>query len=62
MQLLDSIDENQKNERLIGLEKILVQALTVDTGPSPFSIILQTLKEDLSKEAKQRLTDLWIKF
>lgn len=58
MQLLDSIDENQKNERLIGLEKILVQALTVDTGPSPFSIILQTLKEDLSKEAKQRLTDL----
>ncbi|CAF1342799.1 unnamed protein product [Rotaria sordida] len=54
MQLMDSISQNQKMERLIGLEKILVQALTTNAGPSPFSIILQTLKEDLMKSEEQR--------
>ncbi|CAF1046644.1 unnamed protein product [Rotaria sp. Silwood1] len=54
MQLMDSISQNQKMERLIGLEKILVQALTTNAGPSPFSIVLQTLKEDLMKTEEQR--------
>ncbi|CAF0775275.1 unnamed protein product [Adineta ricciae] len=54
MQLLDSVSQNQKLERLIGLEKILVQALTTNAGPSPYSIVLQTLKEDLAKSEEQR--------
>ena len=73
MQLLDSVSQNQKFERLIGLEKvfkrtlkiewwlrlffsfeILVQALGTNAGPSPFSIVLQTLKEDLNKSEEQR--------
>ncbi|UJR13811.1 hypothetical protein I4U23_000822 [Adineta vaga] len=54
MQLLDSVSQNQKIERLAGLEKILVQALTTNAGPSPYSIVLQTLKEDLTKPEEQR--------
>ncbi|CAF3755868.1 unnamed protein product [Adineta steineri] len=54
MQLMESISQNQKIERLVGLEKILVQGLTTNTGPSSYSIILQTLKDDLSKPEQQR--------
>ncbi|CAF3590592.1 unnamed protein product [Rotaria socialis] len=58
MQIMESIDENQNFERLIGLERILVQALTTNAGPSPFSIILRTLKDDLMKPDEERLLKL----